>query len=147
VPIHVPPLRERPEDTAALIRVVLRNLNERYGLQKRLDSATIAALMQYDWPGNVRELENVLERMIVTTDEEVIEPVHLPAEVAANYVEQEENVPLMPRFSLKEALEQVEEKWMRYASERCRTTAEMADFLGISQPSVVRKLQKYRIRS
>lgn len=147
VPIHVPPLRERPEDTAALIRVVLRNLNERYGLQKRLDSATIAALMQYDWPGNVRELENVLERMVVTTDEEVIDPVHLPAEVAANYVEQEENVPLMPRFSLKEALEQVEEKWMRYASERCRTTAEMADLLGISQPSVVRKLQKYRIRS
>jgi len=147
VPIHVPPLRERPEDIAALIRVVLRNLNERYGLEKRLDSATIAALMQYDWPGNVRELENVLERMVVTTDEEVIEPIHLPAEVATSYVEQEENVPLMPRFSLKEALEQVEEKWMRYASERCRTTAEMADFLGISQPSVVRKLQKYRIRS
>jgi len=147
VPIQIPPLRERPEDIAALIRVVLRNLNERYGLEKRLESATIAALLQYDWPGNVRELENVLERMVVTTDEELIEPSHLPAEVAATYVEQEEIAPLMTRFSLKEALEQVEEKWMRYASERCRTTAEMAEFLGISQPSVVRKLQKYRVRN
>nr|WP_245996408.1 sigma 54-interacting transcriptional regulator [Brevibacillus invocatus] len=146
VPIQVPPLRERPEDIAALIRVVLRNLNERYGLDKRLDGATTAALLQYDWPGNVRELENVLERMVVTTDEDNITIAHLPPEVRTGYSEQTEIDPMMTSFSLKEALEQVEEKWMRYAEERCRTTAEMAQMLGISQPSVVRKLQKYQIR-
>lgn len=146
VPIHIPPLRERKEDIAALIKVICRNLNERYGLDKRLDSAATAALLQYEWPGNVRELENVLERMIVTTDDDLITPAHLPAEIRKASRGQLEVDPGISRLSLKEALEQVEEKWLRYAAERCRTTAEMAKLLGISQPSVVRKLQKYKVR-
>ena len=147
VPIHVPPLRERPEDIAALIKVICRNLNERYGLDKRLDSAATSALLQYKWPGNVRELENVLERMIVTTDGDLLTPADLPAEIGALASEQTETEEMIGNISLKAVLEQVEEKWMRYAAERCRTTAEMAEMLGISQPSVVRKLQKYNVRS
>ncbi|WP_188066472.1 sigma-54 interaction domain-containing protein [Brevibacillus brevis] len=149
VPIHVPPLRNRPEDIAALLKRVVRSLNERYGMDKRLDPAVTHALMQHEWPGNVRELENVLERMVVTADEEVITSSHLPAEIRLAGEEQAAMEPSLAtsKMSLREALEQIEEKWLRYASEHCRTTGEIAEFLGISQPSVVRKLQKYRIRS
>lgn len=146
VPIQVPPLRNRPEDIAALLKVVIRTLNERYGMNKRLDAQTTAALLHYDWPGNVRELENVLERMVVTADEDVIAVAHLPLEIRSVSDHQVNIDPSVSGVSLKEAIEQVEEKWVRYAAERCRTTAEMADLLGISQPSVVRKLQKYRVR-
>ncbi|WP_421616777.1 sigma-54 interaction domain-containing protein [Brevibacillus sp. TJ4] len=146
VPIHLPPLRERPEDIAALIKVICRNLNERYGLNKRLDSAATAALLQYKWPGNVRELENVLERMMVTTDEDILTLEHLPREIRATTHEQVEMEQVRSHFTLKAVMEQVEEKWIRYAAERCRTTAEMGEMLGISQPSVVRKLQKYNVR-
>ncbi|MGE5702055.1 MAG: sigma-54 interaction domain-containing protein [Clostridia bacterium] len=146
VPIQVPPLRNRQEDVAALLKVIIRNLNDRYGMNKRLDAPATSALLQYDWPGNVRELENVLERMVVTADEDVITPTQLPAEIRSSAEGQPGMEPSGMGISLKEALEQVEEKWMRYAAERCRTTAEMAELLGISQPSVVRKLQKYRVK-
>ncbi|GEB33610.1 MULTISPECIES: sigma-54-dependent Fis family transcriptional regulator [Brevibacillus] len=148
VPIHVPALRNRPEDIAALLKLVVRSLNERYGMNKKLDAAATHALMHYDWPGNVRELENVLERLVVTADEEVITSQHLPAEIKAAGEEQTAMEPSVAaaKMSLRDAMEQVEEKWLRHAAERCRTTAEMAEFLGISQPSVVRKLQKYHIR-
>ncbi|KZE39266.1 Fis family transcriptional regulator [Brevibacillus parabrevis] len=149
VPIHVPALRNRPEDIAALLKLVVRSLNERYGMNKKLDAAATHALLQYDWPGNVRELENVLERLVVTADEEVITSQHLPAEIKAAGEEQAAMEPSVAaaKMSLRDAMEQVEEKWLRHAAERCRTTAEMAEFLGISQPSVVRKLQKYNIRA
>ncbi|GED67203.1 RNA polymerase subunit sigma-54 [Brevibacillus reuszeri] len=147
VPIQVPALRNRPEDTAALIKLVIRTLNERYGMDKRLDPPATHALMHYSWPGNVRELENVLERMVVTADEDIITTQQLPVEISVAGEEQAMLEPGIASISLKEALEQVEEKWMRYAAERCRTTAEMAQLLGISQPSVVRKLQKYQVRS
>ena len=63
VNIHVPPLRERPEDLPVLIDHILSKLNQRY--RQRITSLGTQAkrrLMHYHWPGNVRELENVLER-------------------------------------------------------------------------------------
>lgn len=144
IPIYVPPLRERPEDVAALIKVQLRTLNERYGLQKRFDPEVTNLLLRYPWPGNVRELENVLERMVVTADEDVIAIDQLPSEIKPERIDitTPEAVTFIP---LKQAVEEIEEKWLRFAAEKCRTTAEMAVMLGISQPSVVRKLHKYRI--
>jgi formate hydrogenlyase transcriptional activator len=65
-PIVVPPLRERPEDLAALVHCLIRRLSQ--ALQKPIDSialGVIAALERYQWPGNVRELENVLQRAII----------------------------------------------------------------------------------
>ncbi|MCU7842778.1 MAG: sigma-54 dependent transcriptional regulator [Candidatus Thiodiazotropha sp. (ex Monitilora ramsayi)] len=63
VNIHVPPLRERPDDIPALSRHILGKLNQRYGGQVTgLAPLAERSLMAYHWPGNVRELENVLER-------------------------------------------------------------------------------------
>ncbi|MFM1651370.1 sigma-54 interaction domain-containing protein [Brevibacillus sp. B_LB10_24] len=145
VPIYIPPLRERLDDIAALIKVVIRSLNERYGLSKRLDSEATSALLHYAWPGNVRELENLLERLVVTVDEDVITTNHLPGEIRETY-EQQPGVEQIQPISLKKVLDQVEEKWLRYAAERCRTTAEIAEMLGISQPTAVRKLQKIGVK-
>ncbi len=65
-PIHVPPLRERPEDIEALVRhFVVRfaaRMNRRIEL---IPPKTIEAMRRYSWPGNVRELENLIERAII----------------------------------------------------------------------------------
>ena len=65
-PIHVPPLRDRPEDIPALVSVLLEEIGQAMGT--RCDSvtkATMEALQRYAWPGNVRELRNVLERAMI----------------------------------------------------------------------------------
>ncbi|MFW6060532.1 MAG: sigma-54 dependent transcriptional regulator [Phycisphaeraceae bacterium] len=68
VPIHVPPLRERDEDIELLAHHFLDQLNERYGVMKRITSEALAQLRGQHWPGNVRQLRNVLERAFIMAD-------------------------------------------------------------------------------
>jgi transcriptional regulator with PAS, ATPase and Fis domain len=66
VPIHLPPLRKRPEDIPDLIGHFLNIYNEendRY--VTHIERKALEALQQYDWPGNVRELQNYIERAVV----------------------------------------------------------------------------------
>jgi formate hydrogenlyase transcriptional activator len=65
-PLHVPPLRERPEDIPLLVRHFTQQLARR--MQKAIDtipSAAMDALCRYHWPGNIRELQNVIERAVI----------------------------------------------------------------------------------
>jgi len=73
IPIYVPPLRERREDLPLLIDYFLKKfqLPQAQSL-KRLSSEALAKLLQYSWPGNIRELKNLIERLCVISDEEVI---------------------------------------------------------------------------
>jgi DNA-binding NtrC family response regulator len=71
--IHLPPLRERPEDIPLLADLFLQQFNARYNKGvKRLTSEAIRLLQSYLWPGNVRELRNVIERVVVEAETEAI---------------------------------------------------------------------------
>ena len=71
--IHLPPLRERPEDIALLAEMFLQEFNSKYGKQtKRLTNEAIRLLQSYLWPGNIRELKNVIERVVVESETEAI---------------------------------------------------------------------------
>jgi DNA-binding NtrC family response regulator len=71
--IHMPPLRERPEDIPLLVEHFLDGFNRRYGHRiERLTPEALALLRSYLWPGNIRELRNVLERVYIETQAEVI---------------------------------------------------------------------------
>jgi len=84
IPIHVPPLRERPEDIPLLVEHVLGRLAAKgKGRGTRLSPRTLAILRQHAWPGNVRELENALEHAMVCTPGRVIEPEALPESLLA----------------------------------------------------------------
>ena len=66
VPIHIPPLRERPEDASKLIDLMLNRLADRYQQPRRvLGEAARAKIFRYHWPGNVRELEQCVRRVIL----------------------------------------------------------------------------------
>jgi PAS domain S-box-containing protein len=78
VPIYVPPLRDRPSDLVPLILHFTDKFNQKFSKNKHFSSEAIDSLYKYPWPGNVRELQNIIERIIVTTDSDHIEPSHLP---------------------------------------------------------------------
>jgi DNA-binding NtrC family response regulator len=81
-PIHIPPLRDRPEDLTHLLGFFLKRLNHRYG--KRIAAvhpAVIEALRAYAWPGNIRELENVLERACILETSDRLMPSQFPADL------------------------------------------------------------------
>src|SRR5690349_9908108 len=79
--IHIPPLRERPEDVLPLATHFINQFSK----QKPRFSATVAAgLTRYRWPGNVRELRNAMERAALLSRGEIVLPEHLPARVLAS---------------------------------------------------------------
>lgn len=79
VPIHLPPLRERPEDLLLLARHFLARSARRHGVEEKILSPEAAAgLARHPWPGNVRELENWMERVTILCDQREIQPSDLP---------------------------------------------------------------------
>jgi len=79
IPIHLPPLRERKEEIPELATHFL----QRYSAKNRkpvlqFSPAAMNCLLAYEWPGNVRELENVVERAVILTEGEAVEPLSLP---------------------------------------------------------------------
>jgi DNA-binding NtrC family response regulator len=81
--IRVPPLRERISDLPELVEYLLGAIAERFRRRrKRLARETVPVLMAYDWRrNNVRELRNVVERMVIAADGDVIGPEHIPEEI------------------------------------------------------------------
>ncbi|GIO22546.1 sigma-54-dependent Fis family transcriptional regulator [Oceanobacillus sp. J11TS1] len=140
IPIKIPPLRERRDDILPLVQLFLKKVNEKYNLTKALDYKLKSFLLSYNWPGNIRELANLIERLAVTTYKEVITMEDLPAEYR-----QTNDVTIDKIVSLKDAAEIAEKKVLTLAAEKYKSTYEIAEALGSSQPTIVRKLKKYKI--
>ncbi len=81
IPIHIPPLRERPDDIPALIDFIIEKFCRENGIPiPKITSRTIAFLSHLPWEGNVRELENTIKRIIITGSD-YIDIKDLPADV------------------------------------------------------------------
>ena len=81
--LHLPPLRERKGDIPILARHFLQDYSEKYNKMALKDISPEAEemLVSYRWPGNIRELRNVIERIVVLENGEIVQPEHLPAEI------------------------------------------------------------------
>ncbi len=98
VEIHIPPLRERPEDIPLLADYFLRRITRRNGMARiRLSAEAVAALQAHRWPGNVRELENTIARACALASSEVL----LPGDIALA------RAPAATRAGLHKALDQL----------------------------------------
>lgn len=143
IPIHIPPLRHRTEEIPLLIDEYLKKCNDKYGLQKTVDSEVREIFLRYRWPGNVRELENLLERLVLTSEHSVIHQSDLPEGFHGN-VRPSSAISITGIVPLKHAVETVEADLLRKAYMQYRTTYKMAEVLEINQSTVVRKLNRYQ---
>jgi two-component system response regulator HydG len=143
ITLHLPPLRERPDDVVALAHYFL----EAYaaspnGRQLRLSDEARAALQMYDWPGNVRELENALERAAILTKGDVIQvgalPVRIIEPAPASFVS--ERPPANP------TLDVVERAYIQFVLQtEGGNKAKAAEVLGIDPSTLYRKLTRYEM--
>jgi PAS domain S-box-containing protein len=140
VPIEIPPLRERKEDIVLLINYFWRKLNRKYGTSRKIEVDVYDVLTLYQWPGNVRELENCVERLMVTVDKDMLQVEDLPYYLV-NYLPSEtRETQLMP---LNQAIDTLERKMIMNAYKLHKNTYKVAEVLGVSQSTVVRKLKKF----
>ena len=139
--MHIPPLRQRPEDVLSLAHQFLSRFCQEYGAALTLSPRLMAFLEQYHWPGNVRQLENLVERLVITVQDPIIDLGHLPPEYDAGSVPA---LSLPARTgTLAERMEAYEGQIIRESYSRCGTTVAVAKELGISQATAARKIAKY----
>jgi transcriptional regulator with PAS, ATPase and Fis domain len=142
IPLHIPPLRERTEDISLLAFHFLQKLNEKYERSYHLTPDAINVLEFYSWPGNVRELQNIIERLVVSADDQAIDAVFVSQFLSIGY-EYKKMKPVITRvIPLQDAVDSVEEQLVVLAMNQYKTTTKAAKALGISQSSVSRKYQK-----
>mgnify|MGYP001559127958 FL=1 len=139
VTIALPPLRERREDIPLLLDHFVEKFSRRNG--KRIGGLTREAreaLLRYDYPGNVRELENLVERAVILTRDEVIGLEDLPLGV------KEREGETSGETSLTVRVEGLERRMIREALDRADgVQTRAAEILGISERVLRYKLKKY----
>lgn len=149
LPITIPPLRERPEDIPALADKFLKELNEKYGQNKRFATSTVNAFLDYFWPGNVRELRNVVERAyVISPGPEIIWrhdfKYHLETHTATREGGQPSKAIFLPEnATLKEFVDDAEQAYIAHVLKACNgNIGETAKRLGIHRSVLYRKLHK-----
>lgn len=145
-PIEVPPLRTRTEDVALLANHFLFQFNQLYQRNLRLSRSAIELMEAYEFPGNVRELQNIIQRMAIKNDGDLIDD----GVVRSILMKDEHASPKkgLSRFTqvipLKDAMAQVEQELVALAVKKFGTTTQAARALGISQSSVSRKYNRLK---
>ena len=147
VPIVIPPLRERPDDIPLLLTYFLKRYSEQYKKDFSITSEVVDLLSQYSFPGNIRELSNLVERMVIMTKGAIIELSSLPKYIKESVKLPFNKVKKWQGFSLKQALREFEMQIIQEATKKCKNQQELAKLLGISQPTVARKLRSYKLKS
>ena len=143
VPLFIPPLRERKQDIIPLIKVFIKQLNKEYSFNKILVPEALNCLYEYSWPGNVRELKNIVERVVIMNENDKITTSDLPT----NIIDSSGLKVILNSFdegiTLKETLDDIEEKLIKRAYNKYGNVREAAKSLGIDKSTFVRKRQKY----
>jgi DNA-binding NtrC family response regulator len=139
VRIHVPPLRERREDTKELAEAFLKTYATKHGrLARTLSQEALALFEIYEWPGNVRELANTVERAVIVADGERVEAEHLPDAIRAA-------VAGLRGGRRLRTLAELEADYIIETLEAVRgNKSEAARILGISRKNLYEKLARYK---
>ncbi|MFZ5868675.1 MAG: sigma-54 interaction domain-containing protein, partial [Thermodesulfobacteriota bacterium] len=140
VPLHIPPLRERPLDIADLTRSFLQKIGDENRIYKQISPQAMNMLLKYPFPGNVRELENIVERMLIMSAGQEIEVHDLPSEVRSYDVGPLE-AELVQGMDLRHRLRALELDIIQEALKRFGSQRRAARHLGLSQSSLARKLK------
>ncbi|WP_160141611.1 sigma-54 interaction domain-containing protein [Salicibibacter halophilus] len=141
IPINVPSLKERKDDIFPLCDYFLQKHNKKHEVEKKFAPETLQLFQEYHWPGNVRQLENMIERLVIITEEDVIAPPHIPSELKIKH-----NFSSLDNIKpLKDAREEAEMNMISMAIQKYGTIRKAARYLEVDHSTIVRKMKKYNI--
>ena len=151
LPVHMPPLRDRREDIASLVKRFLLDLTNETGSRVRISPDAMERLAAYAWPGNVRELQNEIRRSSVLCDGVILES-HLSQHVRdgragpALGLYDDGLLPSERGTTLPDLVRELETREISKAFERAQgNKSRAADLLGLSRFALQRKIDKYEL--
>lgn len=144
--INIPPLRKRQKEIRELSGLFLERFNIKYNTEKHISESLMQFFLQCHWPGNIRELENLIERMVLTSEGDYIEIDDLPMDFLefSGYPLQKPAIqPVAADKRLKAHTELTEKEVITEAYRRLGSSYKVAKELGISQSQAYKKIKKY----
>lgn len=173
--IQLPPLRERQEDVPALVEHFIEKYNKKYNTNKKISRALLNMFITYQWPGNIRELENLIERLVVISDDESIFPQHLPDDIFVHMNHRtldtssismsvakignatESGSPVLPINLFDNMIEKFpdfhgarqyfEKMYLTQALEKYGSIRNTATNIGLSHPAILKKFAVYGVKA
>jgi DNA-binding NtrC family response regulator len=139
VEIYLPPLRERQEDIPLLVDHFLAIYSKKYlKSMKRINAAALKKLDKYHWPGNVRELQHALERAVIMSDSQVLQPTDFILSAG----DAKEDGLVFENYKLEDVEKVV---ILKALSKHGGNISQTAKELGLTRTSLYRRLEKYGI--
>ena len=145
IELHMPSLRQRPEDLATLADQLLARSFAATGRKPRsLDEGARRAIENYGWPGNIRELKNALERAAILCAGEQVTTEDLPDRVLEHSMPRDAGQPTPLALTASDvSLEELEKQHIQQVLTTTRTLEEAASVLGINLSTLWRKRRRY----
>lgn len=145
IPIHIPPLKNRREDIIPLVYHFLKDIKEKYAIDRKFSEDVLETFRNYDWPGNVRELQNLVERVAVMSTELEVKMKDVEKELQININPAKPAMPLEKTQSLKKQIEIYEAEIIKDIIAQFPSIRKAATALNVDQSTLVRKMKKYEI--
>jgi Nif-specific regulatory protein len=150
IPIRVPPLRERKSDIPLLVHHFLNHFNRS---KKRkiqgIHNEALNRLMEYHWPGNVRELENIIERIVILTNNDSITVQDLPEKIQSLSLEEQTPLFEIPEegISLDNALNEFEKRLILQALNKTGWIKnKAAQLLSLNRTTLIEKIKRQNLQ-
>lgn len=137
VEIHIPPLREREGDIQLLANHFIKSYAKKYKKNiKGLNATTLKKLLQYPWPGNVRELQHAMERAVILSENDMLEPDDFNLNTSGKKSEEME----FDSYNLEDIEKQIILKVLKQHQGNITLAAKD---LGLTRTSLYRRMEKY----
>lgn len=146
IPLELPPLRERPDDIPELVRIFFDRAREKHGRTNlQLPEALMSCFEEYRWPGNIRELENIIERIVVLADGDLVRLADLPANLRVE--PDRKNLLQMKLPPEGISLEAVERELILTALRKFDwNQSRAAQYLDLSRKTLIYRMEKFNLR-
>jgi PAS domain S-box-containing protein len=141
IDIQLPPLRERKEDIIPLTYNFLYKFNKKYEMNKIISQECLDLFYWYSWPGNIRQLENVMERLVVTSDS-IIQQNDLPDLILKNIKPKPKTQFFLPS-ELDQAIDHVKKTLVIQSYKKHKSSRKVAKNLNITQTRAVKLISQY----
>lgn len=140
--LQIPPLKERKDEIVPLALKFVKQFNDHYGINKKLSYEVMKELEEHDWPGNIRQLKNVIESMVVISNDEYISLNDVPWISSPGSAGMAEPA---GEKSLQQMLDDYEKSILMRAKRKHGSSRKIGESLKVDQSTIVRKMNKYGI--
>lgn len=142
VNIKMPSIRERKEDIKTFVNHFLKMYNEEYNTHKKISEDALTHLENYNWPGNIREIQNLIQNLVIMTQDDLILSADLPQSIffKENSIEDDTEV-----FDFDKIIYEYEKAIVQRCFNKNKSSYKLAKALNITQSKAMRLIKKYNL--